>query len=176
MRACRLFYPALSEGSVLVPREESHHAIAVLRAKPGQEVILFDGAGREAAGLIVRIDRRRLRVDVTRVEERPFELSHKITLAVAMTRAHRQGYLIEKCTELGVAAIWPVLAARSVSKPDAPAVDRWNRRAIEAAKQSGRSWIPQIAPPQPFAAIVERIGDFDASTLAPPGPGIHHVQ
>lgn len=145
--------------------EESHHAIASLRAKVGHEVGLFDGAGGEGTGVIVGIERRCVFVDVTQVTHRPFELRHRITLAVATIRTHRQGYLIEKCTELGVAAIWPIAAERNVSRPDADAAEKWARRAIEAAKQSNRSWVPAISPPRTFWECLERVGDFDASSI-----------
>lgn len=145
--------------------KESHHVIASLRAKVGHEVILFDGAGGEGIGLIARIERRQVFVDVTQVTHRPFELRHRITLAVAMTKTHRQGYLIEKCTELGVAAIWPIIADRSVSRPDAAAVERWSRRAIEAAKQSNRSWVPTIIAPRTFSECLKRLDDFHASSI-----------
>lgn len=192
---------------MVLSAEESHHAVAVLRAKPGQEVVLFDGAGREAVAWIVGIDRRLVRVDVRQPVQHPFELSSRITLAVAMTRPHRHAYLIEKCTELGVAAIWPIIAERSVGKGDPQAsvpapvgnprrlkskarparkrrtrmslpagvslsagVDKWSRRAIEAAKQSGRSWVPTIATPQEFLESTDRIGEFDAASLTHPDP------
>ena len=161
-----------------------------LRAKPGQQVVLFDGRGLEAVGRIAGIEHRLLRVDVMPPVLRPFELGSRITLAVAMPRQHRQGYLIEKCTELGVAAIWPIIAERSVYKraagfsprgPEAavsprglkPAarskrgvqVEKWSRRAIEAAKQSGRAWVPEIAAPKTFVQSVDRLSEFDASSL-----------
>ncbi len=165
MRRHRLFCPDLSEGAVVLPPEESHHAVASLRAKPGREVVLFDGFGGEGVGRIAQINGRQVRVDVAEVTRRPFELPHKVTLAVAMVKAHRQGYLIEKCTELGAAAIWPIIADRSVSKPTEAARKKWVRRAIEAAKQAERSWMPKIAPPQTFSQSVERIGEFDASSI-----------
>jgi len=136
---------------------------------------LFDGVGHEAVGVIVRIQRRALHVEVQRIIQRPFELSRKITLAVAMGRAHRQSYLVEKCTELGVAAIWPIMADRSVTRPGGPAVDKWQRRAIEAAKQSGRAWVPRIADSQTLAAALQRTGEFDASSVALPDPHLTSV-
>lgn len=153
--------------------EESHHAMASLRAETGREVVLFDGAGREGVG-VVDLEagekgragkHRRLRVQVSSVRKRPFELAHKITLAVAMTKPLRQGYLVEKCTELGVAAIWPIMAERGVARPTAAAVEKWHRRAIEATKQSGRAWVPQITAPQSFSECLTRVGEFSASVL-----------
>jgi 16S rRNA (uracil1498-N3)-methyltransferase len=165
MATARLFCSALQPGTVELSEEESHHAIAVRRVKPDDELELFDGRGGCASARVRRVGHRRLEVQVDRIEQRPFELPCRLTLGVAMPKAHRQGYLVEKCTELGVAAIWPMIAARSVTKPAAPARTKWVRRAIEAAKQSGRVWIPAIETPQTFEQVVARLGDFDASAL-----------
>ncbi|MFQ5495030.1 MAG: RsmE family RNA methyltransferase [Phycisphaerae bacterium] len=167
----RLFCPELTEGQTVLSAEESHHAVAALRARPGQRVILFDGAGREACAVIEAVEAGRLTVRVERIQLRPFELTIRLTLAVAMGRAHRQGYLIEKCTELGVAAIQPVITARSVARPADRMVEKWFRRAVEAAKQSGRSWVPTIECPRPLGNVLENVDRFDAAFLALPGPG-----
>jgi len=134
----------------------------------GDEFVVFDGRGREAAAQAELVTRRQVQVVVERITERPFDLLHRITLAVAMTKAHRQGYLIEKCTELGAAAFWPILADRSVAKPALAAVDKWSRRAVEAAKQSARAWVPTVEAPQTFAAAIARIGEFSAAAIADP--------
>ncbi len=168
MRCARLFCPNLDEGTVELPPEEARHAVGSLRLKGGAEVVLFDGAGGEADGVVARVGRHSVAVEVGAMTVRPFELAHRITLAVAMGRAQRQGYLIEKCTELGVAAIQPVIAERSVTKPGADAVGKWSRRAIEAAKQSGRAWVPVISVPCSFAESLTYASDFDASCVVHP--------
>lgn len=181
MRRYRLFCPDLSEGPNELSIEESRHAIAALRMKPGQEVTLFDGKGNEAAGIVSlpgnpdlgTSKRRPLTVDAQKPITRPFEFSHRITLAVAMTKPQRQGYLIEKCTELGVGAFWPLVAEFGVAKPSRAAIQRWSRRAIEAAKQSGRAWVPPIAQPQSFDDVLLGLEEFDAACLADVGPGTH---
>jgi 16S rRNA (uracil1498-N3)-methyltransferase len=85
-----------------------------------------------------------------------------------MAKTHRQGYLIEKCTELGVAAIWPIVAERSVTRPSEVAVEKWSRRAIEAAKQAERAWTPFVANPVNFAEAVLRVGEFAVAAIADP--------
>jgi len=162
----RLFCPEIADGPVTLSAEESHHAITVLRIKPGEKVALIDGVGGRATGVVERIRQRRLNVAVIRITRNPFDLRCKLTLAVAMPKAHRQGYLIEKCTELGVAAIWPIIADHSVTRPRAGAVERWARRAVEAAKQSNRAWIPTIAAPRSFRESIGRIKEFDAACFA----------
>lgn len=168
MSSHRLYCPDLKEGLNLLPPEESHHALASLRTQRGDEFVVLDGRGREASARVERTTQRQVHVLVERITERPFDLRHRITLAVAMSKAHRQGYLIEKCTELGAAAFWPILAERSVVQPSAAAVDKWSRRAVEAAKQSGRAWVPTIESPQTFTQAVARIGEFSASAIADP--------
>jgi len=164
----RFFCPHLDLGLNQLPEEESHHAFTSLRLHRGDEVVLFDGVGREGFGVVERIARRSLHVRVPTIHERPFEAAYRITLAVAMAKAHRQGYLIEKCTELGVAAIWPIVAERSVTRPGEAAVDKWSRRAIEAAKQAERAWMPVVARPMKFAEAVVRVGEFTAAVIADP--------
>ena len=178
----RLYCPDMKVGLNLLTPEESHHAASSLRAKAGDEFVVFDGHGRQAAAQVNRITGRQTQVVVEHITLRPFDLLHRVTLAVAMTKAHRQGYLIEKCTELGAAAFWPILAERSVVRcalraprltgrgadPASAAVDKWFRRAVEAAKQSARAWVPTVEAPQTFTQAVARIGEFSAAAIADP--------
>ncbi|MHC4696478.1 MAG: RsmE family RNA methyltransferase [Planctomycetota bacterium] len=178
MSTARLFCSEIVEGSVILSAEESHHAISVLRIKPGEEVVLFNGAGRRAIAVVRSVRRRRLEAAVTGITDYPFDLSRNLTLAVAMPKAARQAYLIEKCTELGVSAIWPIATERSVAKPKAGAIERWRRRAVEASKQSRRLWVPTVETPQSFSESIERIPEFDATAftaLEPPGEGLPHL-
>jgi 16S rRNA (uracil1498-N3)-methyltransferase len=117
-------------------------------------VVLFDGAGTDGVGTITQIGRRSVTVDVTSVMQRPYDAALRLTLGVAMGKAHRHGYLIEKCTALGVGAVCPLVTVRSVTKPGMSAVAKWTRRAIEASKQSGRSWVPEILPPSKLSDML----------------------
>lgn len=174
MRTSRLFCPSLAVGTLSLPPEESHHAVSALRLTAGSEVVLFDGAGTEGAGTIKHVERGRVIVDVSRVTQHPFDAALRLTLVVAMGKAHRQGFLIEKCTELGVGAICPLLTTRSVTRPGTSAVNKWSRRAIEASKQSGRSWIPEILPPCTLAEVLSDGARFAwmgfADTVGTPRP------
>lgn len=156
----RFHCPGLEPGVNELPPEEAHHAAAALRLKPGDQIEVFDGAGLRASAVAESVTRRSVSVRVEQVEAVAFDLRHRLTLAVAMSKAHRQGYLVEKCTELGVAAIWPIIADRSVTQPGETAVEKWSRRAVEAAKQSGRAWVPTIAPVVSFADALKRVRQF----------------
>lgn len=166
MSTPRLFCPQMDAGEVTLSPEESHHVGHVLRLQPDDSIALFDGRGSEAQARLIRLEWGKAIVEVGRIRQRAFELRHRITLAVAMGRQHRQGYLVEKCTELGVAAIQPITAGRSVTKPGDHAVEKWSRRAIEAAKQSGRAWVPLIHSPVTVAEMVDRAVSFSAAFMA----------
>lgn len=166
MRCHRLFSPDLTGETVVLTPEESHHAATSLRVKAGDEIILFDGAGSEATGLITRVNRKRVDVAVSHHKSLPFELSCKLTLGVAMGRTHRQAYLVEKCTELGVAVIWPLITEHSTTRPGASAVAKWERRAIESAKQSHRAWVPQFEAPMSLKACLARANKFAVAAIA----------
>lgn len=166
MRRYRLFCPELTDRCVTLPPDESHHAVTVLRIEPGTPVVLFDGAGNEAIGVAARVEPRCLQVDIDHVTYQPFESAVRLTLAVAVPKLHRQAYLIEKCTELGVETIWPIVSERSVAKPSEAAVRRWRRRAIEAAKQAGRAWVPTVSDTRTLRESLDRIGDFAVCGIA----------
>lgn len=168
MSSPRLFCPTLTTGLIALSPEERHHATAVLRVSVGDELTLFDGQGMVGVGRIERADRNAVDVLVQQVERRPFDGTWQLTLAVAMPRTHRQAYLVEKCTELGAAAIWPIRTERGVAKPGPTAVARLRRRAVEAAKQSNRAWIPRIADPQTFEQSADRLGEFDGAAVMHP--------
>ena len=169
MRVPRVYCPRLRVGANTLDEEESHHATRVLRVGVGQEVLLFDGAGREARGQVESVTRTQTIVAAESLTAYPFDLHLRLTLAVAMTKMHRQSYLVEKCTELGVAGLWPIATERSVAQPAEAAVEKWSRRAVEACKQSGRAWVPSIETSQPLDRALARHCEFAAAFAAVPG-------
>lgn len=155
----------LKAGLIRIAGEEYRHIVAARRLGVGDQVCLFDGAGRFGPGAIRSCDRQEVVVDVQSVEYRPRDSALDVTLAVAMPKGRRQDQLVEKCTELGVSAIWPMGCVRSIARPKANSLKKWQRTAIEACKQSGRCWVPKLSPPQPLAEIVERSREFDLALL-----------
>lgn len=139
-------------GEYSLNAQESHHAFNVLRLRQGDVIIAFDGNGQHAEAIVVDASRSAVRVrvdDVHRDERLPLEL----TIVTALPKGKRWQSLVEKCTELGVDRIIPLLSERSVVKGEGDA-DKWRRWAIEAAKQSRRSWIPEIDEPMRLAAAL----------------------
>ena len=109
-------------------------------------------------------------VDVEQLREPRTTERIRLTLAVAMPRKQRQSFLFEKCTELGVWAIWPMICEHSVVKPAPDRTIRWKRTTIEAAKQCERCRLPRVSDTQPYSATVARAREFDALVVASATP------
>ncbi len=156
----------LEPGLVALSETESRHAASSRRLSVGDEVVLFDGRGNEARGPIESIDRRVVRVEIAAIENRDADAPVGLTLAVSFPKGPRQDVLIEKCTELGVAAIWPMRCERSIAEPSPHRLEKLRRTVIEACKQSQRAWLCELSDPLSFAEVLGAVGRFEAAVIA----------
>lgn len=142
-------------GVSLLPEETAHHAVHVLRLRAGDEVTLFNGRGGEYAGRIAAVDRLRVSVDVLEHRRLERESPLAVTLVQGVSAGEKMDFTVQKATELGVAALQPVLAARSVGRlaGERAALKRahWRRVAVAACEQCGRNRIPEVLPVLPLA-------------------------
>ena len=162
----RFFIEKLAAGVVELDECESGHARRSRRLSAGDAVALFDGGGHEAVGRIVSgADRRVVYIEVGEIQfrRRP---APELTLAVAIPKGPRQDWLIEKCTELGVAAIWPVLAKRSVCSASEHKLHKWRRTMVEAAKQSQQCYLPALMEPRRIDELACDFAQFDRVWVA----------
>lgn len=138
----------------LLAGAEAHHLIRVMRAEPGDKVVLFDGSGTEYTACVRRVDRTEVELDVLSSAEVDRELPLELVLAVALPKGDRQKWLVEKAVELGVSRIVPLRTARAVAQPVQQALARLRRTAIEASKQCGRNLLMQITEPRDWSNFV----------------------
>jgi 16S rRNA (uracil1498-N3)-methyltransferase len=160
----RFFAPpnAFSKDRTLtLQAEEARHLREVLRLKPGDEVYVFDGEGKEFRCEIEesRKDTARLKVLAAIAPARP-ESPLKLTLAVALLKSDKFDLVVQKATELGAVRILPVMTKladiRLRDESDAAKrVTRWQRIALEAAKQSGRALVPEVTQPISFPKLAQ---------------------
>ena len=149
---------------------EARHALGARRLRAGEPVVLFDGAGTEADARIVSAGgRERLCVELAERRVVPRPSASCLTAAVAAAKVSRQIWLAEKLTELGVGAIWGVNFARSAARAGRATIERWRRRAVEAAKQSQQAWLPQIVMQQDLKAVIGQANNFELRVLGGPG-------
>ena len=125
---------------------EAHHLLHVLRARPGMEVVLFDGGGAEFAASVVACRRAEVELTILARNEVDRELPFPLTLGVALPKGDRQRWLVEKATELGVTRLVPLATERTVGG-DKRGGEKLDRYVVEASKQCGRNRLMEIAEP-----------------------------
>ena len=169
----RLYFPAdmPAHGELVVPVASAHHLIHVLRARPGDAVVLFDGRGHEYDARIERIDKAgvTLRVGDARAVARESPLH--VTLAQGISSGERMDYTVQKAVELGVAAIQPLATERSVVRLDsaraAKRVAHWQAVVASACEQCGRNHVPHVAPVMALGAWLAAAPAGVRLTLSP---------
>ena len=127
--------------------DHARHLAQVLRAKVGQEFDIATG-GEVRRGSVVSVNPERVEFELGVVVAE--EAGAVVTVAISVFKFDRMEWAIEKCTELGVARIIPVIAARTEKHLAAAAskrVERWRRIAKQAAEQSRRVTVPEVADP-----------------------------
>jgi 16S rRNA (uracil1498-N3)-methyltransferase len=136
---------------------EGRHAVEVMRLKEGSSAVVFDGFGKSATAVLRTYSKRG--VDF---EFQSFHLDPKpnfnVTLVQSLPRGKLMEWIVEKAVELGVTRVVPILSERTVVRLDdeerARKQEKWFRVAVEACKQSGQNWIPQIDIPQNVSEVM----------------------
>lgn len=129
---------------------EAHHLLHVVRLRPGDRVLLFDGKGTDADAVIVATSRRKVELRVEELRRHPPETSG-LTLAVAPPKGERLRWMVEKLTELGVSRWVPLLTERGVVTPGEGRQSKMPQWVIEAARQCGRHHLMEIDSPVSLA-------------------------
>lgn len=136
------------------------HLIRVLRARVGQEFDIV-AANCVYRGTVVEVSERRVEFELG--EQLPLSSSTRMTIVLSVFKFDRMEWAIEKCTELGVARIIPVISARTESHLASAAVkrvDRWQRIARQASEQSRRIAPPEICPPVTLKELLKQSAEL----------------
>ena len=151
--------PDLLGDLIELPEEEAHHATAVLRLAQGTRIGLLDGNGTRAIAIIEQVTKRSCTARIVERMTTAAERTARIHLAVAPTKQmDRYEWLVEKAVEVGVDRITPLITERT--ERGKLRIDRLQRVAISAMKQSQRTWLPRIDELTTVKALL-------ASTLPP---------
>lgn len=147
-------------GRVTFDRDESHHLARVLRLRPGDTVIAVDGSGHDYTVRLERVGEGEATGTILGVATRAVESPLAITLVQGVPKGDKMELIVRAATELGVARVVPALTERTIVRLE-PArwrerARRWQRVAKEAAKQSRRAVIPEVAVPCPLDEALER--------------------
>src|SRR5262245_40563563 len=152
------------DSSVMLAGGEAHHGLRVLRLRKGEEVTLLDGKGRIDSCEVSETGRDTIRLRVKRttfVEPLPY----RITLVQAIPKGKIFDSIVQKATELGAFRVIPLLSERVITQLDRDKsenrAEHWRGVTIEAIKQCGSAWLPQIEAPIPPQALLSRGESFD---------------
>lgn len=139
------------------------HISKVLRLKEGAELIVADGTGLEYYGRITSLGKWEVMVSVSQKQQAQSESPVKVTLLQGIPKGDKMELIIQKCTELGINRIVPVVTKRTVVQLSEEKArtrrQRWQRIAEEAAKQSQRARIPVVEEVIPLAEALVRYGN-----------------
>ena len=132
-------------GTAIIRGRDAEH-VRVLRLRPGEDVVICDGEGTDYKCRLVYADKEQAEAEVIEVVRCPAEPSVKVTVLCGLPKGDRSDYIIQKCVEAGAFEIQFFSSSRCVAKPEnlEKKLERWQRIAEEAAKQSGRGIIPQV--------------------------------
>jgi 16S rRNA (uracil1498-N3)-methyltransferase len=163
----RFFAPAagVPGDRILLPVDEAEHLTRVLRLSSGDRVRVFNGRGAEFEAVVDAADRDSVRLTIGDPCTPAPEPRVAITLAQAVLKGDKMDDVVRDAVMIGVAAIQPILTARTESSM--AAIDRgrrrerWQRIAISSAKQCGRAVVPPILAPQLFAAHTQTPSHLD---------------
>jgi len=140
--------------------EPAHYAGRVLRLRPGDELIVFDGSGGEFAATVRAVTKQHLKLITGRHFCRNAESPLRIRLVQGVSRGEKMDIVVQKATELGVDRISPVLTEFSVVRFAAGRAekrrDRWQRVAQSACEQCQRNIVPVVDAPQ---SLVDWLAD-----------------
>ncbi|MBQ6466243.1 MAG: 16S rRNA (uracil(1498)-N(3))-methyltransferase [Oscillospiraceae bacterium] len=141
--------------AILKGRDAEH--VRVLRLRPGEDVILCDGQGTDYKCRLVYADKEQAEAEILEVVPCSAEPSVKVTVLCGLPKGDKTDYIIQKCVEAGASEIAFFLSDRCVARPGEPEkkLERWQRIAEEAAKQSGRGIIPQVSWAGDFAGALD---------------------
>ena len=142
---------------IALPEEAANHLVRVLRLQEGDACVLFNGDGGDYPAQLLSANKRGVEVQVGARREVDNESPLRIALVQGIARGEKMDWILQKATELGVAAVLPVQSDRSEVKLEAErAVKRlahWRSVVVSACEQSGRARVPEVAAAQPLIGI-----------------------
>ncbi|MFC5550820.1 16S rRNA (uracil(1498)-N(3))-methyltransferase [Massilia aerilata] len=162
--------PLIPGAIVDLPEAVAHH-LHVVRQQAGDEVVLFNGEGGQARARLREIGKRRASADIVAFEDADVELPYPVTLAQGLPEGSKMDWIIEKAVELGVAAVQPLAAARSVVKLSGERAEKrqahWEGVIVAASEQSGRNRLALLSPLQDFSRYIAQPSDQPRILLSP---------
>lgn len=168
----RFYHPMAPSptGAVLLSPEESHHALRVLRVRSGDPVELFDGQGRAWTGTVGALSRSEVAVELS---GETFTPRRRPGLTLAQAWLHRDKVIDELIREVTVLGVERIFFFRGTHSEKSPKVaSKWSRLTVEACKQCGRRWLPEIIVAPSLADVLRQTEGACVAVAAMEGPHV----
>ncbi|HOQ75829.1 MAG TPA: RsmE family RNA methyltransferase [Thermoclostridium sp.] len=150
---------------ILITGSDLKHLSQVLRLGKGDLIGVFDGSGIEYTARLAEVGRDQAVAVIVESRQAETEPRIRLTLYQGLPKMEKMELIIQKAVELGVYRIVPVITQRTVVQPDTRSAEkrtaRWNRIAVEAAKQCGRARVPDVSGPVYLKEILVSLGAPD---------------
>ncbi|MDY0111571.1 MAG: RsmE family RNA methyltransferase [Candidatus Syntrophosphaera sp.] len=156
-----IYYPSLSSDQkpgdqIRLVGEEFHHWAYVAHRRIKETVILNSGKGIMAKAEAVKIEPSSALLQITEIIDNPYP-NYPFAIAFALLKNRNDELIVEKCTELGVSAFFPLITDFSIRKPSDNTLSRFQKIAIAAIKQCNNPWLPEIFSPQVLNDAIKTI-------------------
>lgn len=159
----------INRNFIVIKGKEAKHAFSVRRLRTGDKVLVFNGTGKQYLGIVqsIRGKEGKIKIIKTIVREEP---KIKITLAQAIPKKAKFDDIVDKATQLGVTRIIPLLSERTIvkvkTKKQEEKIKRWQQIALEAAKQCGCLYLPEVERIRNFSDLIRKSSSFDLAMIA----------
>ncbi len=151
---------------------QTHQIRNVLRIKPSERIIVLDNTGFEYEVVLTNVGKEKVVGQIDSRQAAPGEPDVQITLYQSMLSREKFELVLQKCTEVGVSRFAPIITRRSIVRHvdtvTPKKLERWKSIVTEAAEQSHRGRIPELAPPVRFEKVVSELNTFDCCLIASP--------
>lgn len=153
----------ITKGGLVITGKEAHHIKDVIRLRPDDRFIGFDGEGQQYTCRINKIDRNKVEAVIEHTQESMLKIPN-VTLACAIPKMTRMNYIVQKAAELRVQSLIPMQTSRTMVKLNKQRaglkIKRWERIAKESSKQCGRNEVLKITELQDFSKVVENSNKY----------------
>ncbi|PZD93954.1 16S rRNA (uracil(1498)-N(3))-methyltransferase [Paenibacillus sambharensis] len=157
---------AFTDRQVTLAGDDARHIVRVMRMKEGDEVIVSDGAGREALAVLRRLAPDQVEAEVAEIRPVTGEPVWSVTIAQSLPKGDKMELVIQKGTEIGAVSFLPFESERMIvqydAKKEGKRLERWRKIAKEAAEQAHRSMIPDVEPVCSWKQLIDRMSGYDA--------------
>lgn len=163
--------PSQIDGScILIKGNDVKHIVAVLRMKKNENLIVCDGQNTDYNCIIKDISKEEIELEIMEKKRNTVESQIKVKLYQSLPKLDKMDLIVQKCVELGIDKIVPIITERTISKTEdikriQKKVERWNKISESAAKQCMRGKIPIVANPIDYITALEQAKDLDKSII-----------